>query len=405
MSNAVFELTVFHAEVRYSAAVRTGVLLSMLVPFVCAGLASGSSPDSVRDALGLYARGEHAAAVALNPKTLRIGVLTGTADAWIREGAADDRSRRRIVAAALVLDIVWAATRHADNAFSDPRDCAPPALLDDVPVASCRAIPAAVAWACAMMSQPGTAHPATEWWWRISVGLLEDARAWAELAGTPRRGQQPFDPHVLREVKEGHLSHVEAHVPGDPRWRLSRMLALAALDSRPAIQWPIRADVLRDATLAAPGRTGRTERELAELAKKVPDLAGEIELHLAWREMQRRRWREALPLLERAERLSIEPLLQATAAYFAGYAYERLNRPVDALEAYGRAHGHAPLVRNIGVLYSAQLFLDNRRDDAHAVLEALAGAPEEPVDLRTRLERGSARLVPEYIARMREALR
>lgn len=381
-------------------------LLGALIPFVLAGLTAASPPqDSIRDALGLYARGEHTAAIALNPRNLRINVLTSTAGAWIREGTPVDIPRRRLVAAALVLEIVWAATRHGDNAFSEPRDCAPPERLDDVPVASCRAIPAAVAWACATMSPGGRAHPAAESWWRLSVGLLEDARAWSELAGSPRRGQQPLDPHVLREIREGHLAHVEAHVPGDPRWRLSRTLALAALDTRPAMLWPVRADVLRDATLTTPGRSGRTERELAQLAKDAPDLAGEIELHLAYRELQRRRWRETLPLAERAERLNTEPLLQATAAYFAGYAYERLNRPDEARAAYGRAHAQAPLVRNAGFLYAAQLFLDNQRDEAHAVLEALANASEEPFDLRTWLERGSARLVPDYIARLREAIR
>jgi hypothetical protein len=389
----------------YTAAVHAAAVGVAAVGLVWGVLAGEPRQDSVSDALDLYARGEHAAAVARNPGSLPVDALTGTAGLWIQEGPPHDVARRRLIAAALVLETLWAATRHPDNAFTDPSDCAPRPRTDDLPVSSCRAVPLGIAWACAEMSQTDAAHPATAWWWRASVGLLEDARAWAELTGTPRRGPQVPGSPLQREQEEGHLAHVELRVPGEPRWQLSSILSRAALGPRPVGSWMIRGDVLRDGTLAAPGGGSRTDRELAALAAEAPDLAGEIELHLAYRDIQRRRWRDALPRLERAETLTSEPLLLATAGYFAGFVHERLRRPADALAAYRRAHAHAPTARNLGVLYAAQLFLDNQRDEAHAVLNTLVRAEAEPYDLRTELERGSARFVPEHLARMREALR
>jgi tetratricopeptide (TPR) repeat protein len=366
-------------------------------------LAPAASRDIVREALDLYARGEHVAAVALPPATLDVDVLTGTAGLWIHEAGNEAVDARRTAAAAYVLEAVWAATRTADNAFSDPRDCAPHPDGPAVPISSCRAIPSAVAWGCAAMSGTDGHGEAAAWWWRASVGMLEDARAWAELTGTRGRPRHP-DANLARESAEGHLAHAEVALPGEPRWRLAGILARAALDVRPAPWSPLRQDVLRDRSLGNPGGGTRTDRELAELASAVAELAPEIELHLGYRELQRRRWQPALARLARVEEAASEPFLLAASGYFAGYAYERLGRPGDAIAAYRRAHAHRPRQRNLAFLLAAQLFVDNDRAEAHRVLAAAVAASPEPFDLRTLVDRGGAWLVPGYLARMREAL-
>lgn len=368
------------------------------------GAEPGARQDPVRDALDRYRRGEHAAAVALPGGSLPIDRLLASAAAWIAE---DDAPGRRLLAAAYVLEVVWVATRHADNAHSDPRDCTPATIASNQQVSSCRSIATAVAWACARMPRDGPPSPAEEWWWRASVGLLEDARAWGELLGVRPRGvsRPPVDPDLAREHAEGHLAHARSRLPAEPRWRLAAIAARASLETRWQRWSPNRRDVLRDDNLRSPGGGSRVERDLEALAIETPNLAGEVALHLGYRELQRRRWLPAVTHLQRAPSLADEPFLRAAAGYFGGYAFERLGRPADATEAYRGAHEHAPHVRNLATLLAAQLYLANQREEAHAILNASMQATPEPFDLRTQFERGSARLVPGYIERIREGLR
>jgi hypothetical protein len=62
-------------------------------------------------------------------------------------------------------------------------------------------------------------------------------------------------------------------------------------------------------------------------------------------------------------------------------------------------------MRNVITLLAAQLYAANQRTEAYQLLESLYSNPSHPRDLIVQFERGDARLVPEYIARLREALR
>lgn len=127
-------------------------------------------------------------------------------------------------------------------------------------------------------------------------------------------------------------------------------------------------------------------------------------MHLGYVALQRRRWSDALAHLDHARSLLTEPFLIAVAEYFRGWLFEQMARPADAIVAYRRALELAPRTRNVATLLAAQLFLANERVEAYRILDDAFKAEPEPIDLVVQFERGQARLLPEYIARLREAL-
>ena len=102
--------------------------------------------------------------------------------------------------------------------------------------------------------------------------------------------------------------------------------------------------------------------------------------------------------------LATEPFLIAVAEYFRGWLFEQIARPADAIVAYRRALELAPRTRSVATLLAAQLFLANERVEAYRILDDAFKAEPEPIDLVVQFERGLARLLPEYLARLREAL-
>jgi tetratricopeptide (TPR) repeat protein len=142
-----------------------------------------------------------------------------------------------------------------------------------------------------------------------------------------------------------------------------------------------------------------------EVLARDPALAGEAEVHLGYLELRRKQWADALAHFDRARPLLTEPFLRAVTDYLSGWVDERLKRPDDAVAAYRRAYALAPRMRDLSTLLAAQLFEQHQQVEAYAILTRALTTDDPPFDLLPMFERGDARLVPEFIRQMREALR
>ena len=362
-----------------------------------------ASQDQLQLAFDRYAGGDYAAGLANIDSQLTIGAVRTAAERWMAAGDDSTRARRRRVAAAVMLEAVWAATRHREVLWDfewttiwtrswEPR-------LADV-----RAVLPIVAWGCDVISHAQRPHPADSIWFLASVGALQDVRAHSALSeyrGQP--GPQPaWDPLVRRDLAEGHLVHARSSSPGEPRWKLAGLLAEAerevgflANHQRPGV---LRNGVWRPQALP------RIQERLATLADD-PQVSGEVRLRIAYAEIHRRRWREALVEIDRARSSLTEPFLIAVAEYLHGWASEQLDQQAEAIAAYRRTLEIAPGMRNAITLLAAQLYSANQRTEAYQLLEAMYASPSHPRDLIVQFERGDARLVPAYFTRLREALR
>lgn len=388
-----------------------GICAAVVAAMMAVG--PGSRQARLHEALDLYARGAHSAALALaHPDELTARTLLDRADQWLQAAPGDQQARRRLVAAAFTLDRVWNSTRNEHNALSQGLGWTQGlSHLERLPLSHSAALLAVVVWGCELVTDLEPGDPAERWWWLASVGALQDAVALDPLLGDSRLVTgRPLEPPMARALDEGHLAHARTRLPAEPRWALVEIVArsrqrVGPVDRVQDVTGLRRADVLRDERHDRAEAIAGFRRSFERLARDEPRLSGEAWLHAGYLDLLARRWREALERFERARPLLEEPVLLAALDYFSGWTHDRLDQPAEALAAYERAHVIAPAVRNLSTLLAAQLFRANERTRAYEVLEAGLQADPVPLDLRTLVERGEARLVPMYLERMREALR
>lgn len=386
---------------------------------VCAAVVTGGgravSSAPLDSAFELYDRGAFDEALhTFPPKTTTAGEYIDAASRWIGEAPDARRPRRRMVAAALAAELVWAtfdAADHADanrtvggrfNSMGIISGGHPPAQW---PIDSQIATLPLLAWACTLMPASGDVSATERWWWLSSTAIYEEARHWNLLVGSQHTNVSGVG--ISRETTEGHLVHARRRLPDEPRWRLAEAIARAALlyvhgrsGGRP--------DLLRnrEATNAGDERKLLDAERAFEPLVAVAGLAGEAELRIAQLELRRRQWSSALAHLDRARPLvDGQALLPAATDFFAGWAFEQLGRNADAVAAYRRAHEREPRLRQVATLFAGQLFVAHERAEAYAVLSQAFATEPEPLDIVAELERGDGRFLPEYIRRLREALR
>lgn len=398
---------------------RWRALPAVMIVAVMSLVVTAAPRAPLNDALDRYARGEHAAAVASTETgALTAEAFTASLEPWIAAGGTD-MSARRLVAAAFALDVVWSATRRADEASNvgwsivlEPhtRMRMGGISIDRVPLSDLAATLAVVAWACSQLDArqaPATneVSAAERQWWLASIGMLQNAAAWRALEGGPAeteaqkaRALTPVD----RELVTGHLAHARRRLGDDPQLRLAEVLAAARFVRRST--GPGRLDVLRDERRSDHRQITAIQQRLHALAD-VPVLAAEIAVREGYLDVLLRRYDSAAAHFDRTRSLTQDPFLLATADYLSGWVHERAGRTVEAIAAYRRAHAFSPRVRNLSVRLAGLLYLANEREEAYRILDA--GLTTEPpvIDLLTLLNRGDGRRAPEHLAAMRKALR
>lgn len=221
-----------------------------------------------------------------------------------------------------------------------------------------------------------------------AVGLAQDGRAW-------------------RHLESVVVPKARALIGDHPRLRLASVIARTNRDLGPlrVPSPPSRLGVLRD---EGPVRTSSREigtaiDTFASLLTE-PTLLGEVELRIGYLEMRRRQWPAALARFDRARQSVTEPILRATADYFAGFAHEELGDFDAAIEAYQRALAVEPDMRNVATRLAALLYLRGERSDGYEILDRALNARPAPLDLLFVFERADARLIPGRIERVRKAI-
>lgn len=347
---------------------------------------------SASDAINLYARGEFDTAVRnLDTQPVRVAQFTRALDEWIAAGAASERPRRHLVAAAFAIDANWTATRTfwnraQGNASSANRE--PPLSPERERFTDYQSQPFVAQWAVQQLQAAAAPDTLERTMWLAAIGLTEDGHAWDRLQ---------------RDI----LPLARKRLPDEPRVRLAEVLARTNRELEPLRRaFPSGRDILRveGFRARASGPIANATRAFEPLLADA-SLAGEVELRLGYLELRRDRWPAALARFDAARSKVPEPLLLATADYFAGWAFEQLDRNDDAIAAYRRAVAITPDMRNLATRLSALLYLQNERQEAYSVLDRALNARPAPQDLMVTLERADGRFVPEWLAGIRKALK
>jgi hypothetical protein len=357
-------------------------------------LSAATSPagqDPIRTAVETYVAGNRDRAVgALNARALTAGDLINELNAWSTAAGTTAEPRRRIIAAAFALDAVWTATRPLPS-NQGWLTVGSGARGERAPLHSGGSQGFVAAWAVRQLPSAGAITAAERALWLAAVGIAQDGVAWTELHSTI-------------------LPLARARLGDDPRLRLATALARTSMDLG-TLRWrsaPLRrrADVLREEQLRA-DVVGRIPRAIKALEQLLADesLAGEVELRIGYLELRRRRWPDALARFAAARQKTIEPILLATADYFAGWVHEQRDEPEAAVAAYRRALKRFPTMRNLATQLSALLFLQNEREEAYAILDRALKARPIPLDLLTSFERADARFVDEWLTAVRQGIR
>lgn len=348
---------------------------------------------SVPDAINLYARGDFDTAVRnLDTQTLRVAPFTRALDEWIAAGALAERPRRHLVAASFAIDANWSATRTFWNrrqGNANPGNREPPLSPERERLNDYPSQPFVAQWAAQQLPAAAATDALERTLWLAAIGLIEDGHAWERL-------QRDLLPLARKRL------------PDDPRVRLAEVLARTNRELEPLRSaFPTRGrDILRVEWFRAraSGAIANAMRAFEPLLADA-SLAGEVELRLGYLELRRDRWPAAIARFDTARSKATEPLLLATTDYFAGWAFEQLDRHDDAIAAYRRAVAITPDMRNLATRLSALLYLRNEREEAYSLLDRALNARSVPQDLMVTLERADGRFVPEWLAEIRKALK
>jgi hypothetical protein len=335
------------------------------------------------EGLERYVRGDRQAASAFNCNVLVTSDVVADAGRWIT--AAGKTAAARTTAAAFAIETAWACSHTA--AYEGRR------LLDPARIETNRqrmtlfrpvGIGPLVAWV--MDTMPADAsHALAQAWWPAAMGVLQKSAHW----------KQTLD----------ELPRARVRAPG-PRWRLVNVVARVGRDlPAPTGGHSNRFDVLSATSRQLSSGDARRATEWLDALHDDPALAAEADVRAGYIAVRRRDWNAALARLGRVGGATSDPFLSAAADYLAGWAHEQLNQSSQAVAAYERALAFEPEMRNVATLLAAQLFLSDRRDEAHPILERALGSTRQPADLVTTLEHGDARFVAGHLDAMRRALR
>jgi hypothetical protein len=354
-----------------------------------AALPRAQEPLTVRAAVEVYQSGDRRRALeGLDPE-VTAGRVTKELDEWIRAASGATEPHRGFVAAAFALDAVWTATR--PGAFArmhllggDSRRVGTTALR----FSSSQSFLAA--WAVRQMPAAGPVTATERALWLAAIGISGDATAW-------------------HDMRTDILPLARKRLPDDSRVRLAAVFVQTASDVGPlrARSWSRgwNFSILREEnTHSRRFKPIPAAIQAFEALLTDSSLAGEVELRIGYLELRRRNWPAALMRFDAARAKTNDPILLATADYFAGWVHAQLDQPDEAIAAYRRAVAIAPTQRNLATQLAMLLFLHDERAEAYAVLDRALNHRPVTLDLLVSLERGDGRFVDEWLSTVRQGL-
>ena len=278
--------------------------------------------------------------------------LEKAAPKWIAGAPPDARDRRRLVVAAVSVEL------------------ANQAGLDDWPQAR-----ALIEWACALVRKNARPLPVESTWHRAAVAVFEGA---ADAA-----------------VLQTHVAHALKRFPDDHRLVLARAMA-AELRT-----WPDPRD----------GRTPR-ERNATSVglavtrfneARRFDEVRAEAAVHLGFMALRNGDAGEALPYFREAAAASPDPFVLHLLHLFRGRALERLDRHDEAIDDY-RAAVAAEGGQTARLALASALARGGRPEDGIRLAAEAVNGTTNRADPWIAYGRGDARMWPEILQRLRREL-
>jgi tetratricopeptide (TPR) repeat protein len=332
-------------------------------------------PPSTIQALDRYLRGDFEGAVRASPVLVRFD--TREAERWIGAGGRQAMDRRRLAAAAFVLEYS-AARPHMAQAL--------------------------VTWARAQLAAAGPPSDVEALWLRATIAFAQGLGLSSFLTGSP--------------AEAGQVAFARARFPSDPYFRLADALAsemAASRAGRPTSNAPdmapafdrIEADV-RDADPARAVARREALARAAALLTELTDVAAvraEAHLRLGFVRLRLGDRDAALVQFDQIDALTRDPDIRYLGHLYAGWALESAGRPGEAASAYRAALAVVPHAQSAAVLLTSLLLKDEQLAESELVAGTFLAREEAPHDPWQSYFLGDAPRFWTFVLRLREALR
>jgi tetratricopeptide (TPR) repeat protein len=304
--------------------------------------------------------------------------------AWTDAAGAERRRARRLVAATLALEMaslrLW------------PEDVDP-----------------LVEWGCGLLRRDSRPDQAERHWQLASVALFGRARDDGRIVTRAGRDAPLGAQLPPRSRPADHVAHARARFPDEPRFRLAAaMLAAVAGDTEPArdVAWKDDAMLPRDSNEAR--RRARARAAVALFVPLVaePSLAAEVEMRLGYLRFTLNEIDAALAHFARADSAG-DPFVVYLARFLAGRAHDRRGEHDRANAMYRAALEVMPRTASASQALAANQVLRPGGDpaEAYALIDAATTTGARAQDPWHQFGYGDFRLLPDLMARVREALR
>ena len=357
--------------IRERSTFRTAALTPVLTAaFLCFLVGAPSTqPDrlDVPALLTLYSRGDFERAVAVVARASRDQAqvfqarLVSAGHSWAHD-VPDQLKHRLLAAAAFALEIEAARAERGDWPQMGNTACNGRCVIE---------------WACAILRARGQADDAERLWHLAAIALTGGVRDWTFLVTPLAPSQRP---------ETGHLVHARQRLPGEPRVKLARAMALASrYDITNEMDTP-RAGVATAPVVpampvirASPAMGGLlAERRSAQLEFVMqplrdlladPAVGAEARLRLGYLLFRGGDYEAAVEAERAAAAASSDPQLQYIAHFLSAQASQALGDFAAAEAMYSRALEVRPKSQSATLGLAALRLLDGDATSAYELVE------------------------------------